>query len=70
MKMIIILGIMGIVLVAIIIQGEFKISNCFDRCYENPSQIQYANSSGHGIMHVCSDECMGGVNTRRRILTR
>jgi len=36
---------------------------CTSKCNKNPSQIYYANVSGHGINHVCYDECYGGVIT-------
>ena len=34
---------------------------CNSDCRSNPENIKYANTSGHGIEHVCYDICTGGV---------
>ncbi len=37
-----------------------KADNCYTDCKSNQEQLNYTNTSGHGINHVCYDECVGG----------
>ena len=44
--------------------SSYTTHSCYDECRSNPTQIRYANISGHGIEHTCDDECIGGVSSK------
>ena len=64
-KVLFMLSLVILLLVGIFLAySSYTTSSCYDECKSNPTQIDYANRSGHGIEHTCYDECIGGASSK------